>query len=234
MTDISRRNLAKGAAWAVPVVAATSMIPAYAASRVTATVTPQMWQTRYARLPTSCSPTTNPIKGYLDTLPCNSPAYDYVNGVKGASNSDCKQDPTTSDGFWLESTTAGTAIINSISVTYTFSTAVIFDGTTYATGNANSTGGSRWNSNDILMAGWSITSKSSTSITLTYSGSGVIDASTAVAGSGFATGYFINFRVSSTCTSTVTVTTAVTMNYTDATGANKTWTKNTSSNVIQP
>ena len=232
MTDISRRNLAKGAAWAVPVIAATSAIPAYAASRVTATVTPQFWQTRYARATPTCNPTTDPIKGYLDTLPCNSPAKSST----GVSNSDCKQDPNTSDGIWLESTNgaAGTAIINSVTVTYTFSAPVIFDGKTYTSGTANSSGTSRWNSNDILMAGWSITSKSSTSITLTYSGSGVINASTAVAGSGFATGYFINFRVANQCIASMTVTTAVTMNYTDATGANKTWTKNTSSNVIQP
>lgn len=38
-SNVSRRNLAKGAAWATPIVAATAAIPAYAASSTTPPVT---------------------------------------------------------------------------------------------------------------------------------------------------------------------------------------------------
>ncbi len=224
MTDptIARRTLVRGSAWAVPAVVASAAVPAYAASGLTATVTPQIYHTMMARSSRnpSCNPTTRPTKGYLDTLPCNSPAI--------LSNSDCLQDPNSSQGIWLESDQPGTARIDSLEITYTFSQDVVFEGATSQAGTAHQESEtSKWDSPDILLPGWTIAATTARSITLRYAGSGVIDVSTAEPGSGFATGFFVNFR-QVRCTSTLYAESTRTMVYSDAAGERHTFQRATS------
>lgn len=63
---ISRRSLAKGAAWAAPVVIATSSIPAYAASTNASYRLSSSWHTRYqVAISPDCGFIDNGMAGYL-------------------------------------------------------------------------------------------------------------------------------------------------------------------------
>lgn len=219
-SGISRRSIAKGAAWATPAIMLATAAPAMAASP-NVLVSPQMYQRVHIREPEACDPITNPQKGFIDSLCGNPPYYPPVGN--------CGQVPGQDKGLWLESDSgqAVQAQINSAEVTYTFDRDVWFPGRTTSTGNAHSGYSPRWNTADVLQSGWTVASRTSRSITLRYSGSGLVDVSTGAFGTGFATGYFINYQLTSGCygAGLVSVTTRTSVTYTDASGTDTTaWT----------
>ena len=222
---LNRRSLVRGAVWTAPAVAVSSAAPALAASGgpITGTnITPQNFTTVYTKRPTNCAPATNPQTGYIDTMCCNSPVLDPA-----GSNSDCAQDPATSQGYWLESPIAGTATIDAITTTYKFNYDVKLQECANTVAKTKYTGApSTWSSCNIYN-GWTATQVDARTIRVTYTGSGLVDTSTAAAGSGFCTGYFLNFTVTQGCyrSGVVQRQYSTTMTYTDATGQ-KTWTKN--------
>lgn len=200
---VSRRSLAKGAAWAAPAVLATAAVPAYAASRPgTSTSTRGVYFHAFKfRTATNCT-STNPQTGFIDNLPYRSTA-----GL-GDSN----RDPSTSKGYWVEGS-AGTVTNVTIRSTYTFNYAITLV--------QNGIDGA-----NVTMPGWTVTQVDSRTITAVYSAP-TWNVSTAVAGSGDATGFFFNFRVNNCITPTaITLTAATVMTYNDANGP-QTFTKNT-------
>ena len=212
-TGVSRRHVAKGAAWAAPVILAGAPAPASAASRsaTAASTTAISFQTVYMRKPTSCTASA-PTAGYIDTMPCNSPA--------SPSNSDCKNCKASSTGFWFESTNGGTVTDQTITVTYTFagSTVELTSGVT--PGGSATSGTSTWSSGNILN-GWTATQTNATTITMTYANIGSVTTAKGDCVAGWNTGFFINYKLVSTpCpgANAVKVTTAMTWNYTDSTG----------------
>lgn len=222
---LSRRTVAAGLAWTAPAVALAAAAPAFAASRPTATnTTLQMIQKVYTKTPTllyggTCNTTSNPQVGYINTLCCSSPARDTA--LANRNDSDCKQDPATSIGIWVESSAAGTVSIDSARITYSFNYSVSFDNASVGKAGTSFTNGTTvWSGGNVLQPGWSIESITSTSITLVYSGSGVVEASTAAVGTGFCTGYFIPFHVTSGCygSGVLKVTTTRQVYWTDAGG----------------
>lgn len=217
---MNRRTFAKGAAWTAPVIATASAGPAVAASTTpTGTVSTAVnYGTTLTKTPTSCSPSTNPQVGFVDTLRCNSP-------VK-PTNSDCRQDPNTSNGYWLEGT-SGTATVNYIETVYTFNYPVKLDECPYpAAGKSYIGATTTWTSCNIYN-GWTITQVDQYTIKAVYSTPTTVDVSTATAGSGWCTGYFFNFHVASGCYASGVVKRSytTTLIYSDKNVTNKTWTK---------
>lgn len=191
--QLTRRRLAQGAAWSVPAVIATTVVPAYAASkRGTATATKsQYWHTIKSATPAFCNVVSNPQTGYIDNLPYRSPA----------GNSNTNRDPNTSNGYWVEGT-AGTVTNITITTVYVFNRQI------------------RLSSGSVLN-GWSVNLASDNkTVTATYTAP-EWQVSTSVTGSGDASGFYQPFTVVEGCYPSrgVTVTTTTTMNYTDANGA---------------
>ncbi|MDY6055356.1 hypothetical protein [Micrococcus sp.] len=219
---VSRRAVATGLAWAAPAAAFVAASPALAASRSQLTAqntTLQMYQKVYTKTPTSCSAGSNPQVGYINTLCCNSPARDTAMGNR--NDSDCRQDPASSIGIWVEGGTGGQASIDSARITYSFNYPVSFDNASVGTaGTSYFRGTTVWSGGNMLQPGWSIESTTSTSITLVYSGSGAVDVSTSAVGSGFCTGYFIPFHATSGCylSGALKVTTTRQVYWSDANG----------------
>ncbi|MGV3016260.1 hypothetical protein [Rothia sp. 88186D007BW] len=216
-TTLNRRALVRGAAWAAPVVVAASNIPAMAASSPTGQLgvgTVRSYQQIFMRQPNNCNPTTNPREGFIDTLCCDAAVT--------PTDSNCLRDPDTSVGWWVESdpTTPGSVVIDTFTVTHTFSRPVTFTDAPLEGGGASTAGTTKWTNPTQLQPGWSIVSTTSTSITLIYKGDGTpVDMSDDVAGSGFCTGYFLNFREEVCSLSRNTLTTTRQAIYTDATGS---------------
>lgn len=223
-TTINRRGLVRGAAWAAPVVVAASNVPAMAASSPENQLgvgSVRAYQQIFSRQPTGCNVTTNPKEGFINTLCCGASVT--------PSNSNCIQDPNSSVGWWIEADPgySGSVIIDTFTVTHTFARPVTFNDAPTANGAASTLGVTKWTNATYLEPGWSIVSSTPTSITLEYKGDGTpVDMSDATAGSGFCTGYFLNFR-ENTCTRVGqnTLTTTRSVAYTDATGLKTaTWT----------
>lgn len=205
-SHVSRRSLAKGMAWAAPVVLSAASVPAYAASkRGTATTTAGQYFRTVARKAMTglCNVTTNPTRGYIDSLPYKSPA----------GNSDSNRSTTSSNGYWVEGS-AGTVTNVSITSVITFNRSIQIE----PTGSYGA---------NVIPAGWTVTQTSPTTLTLKYTAP-VWQVSTSVNGTGDATGVFIQFKVTDGCVAAggLTVTGQTTMTYTDANGT-KTMTKNT-------
>lgn len=221
---ISRRHLTRGIAWAAPVMLASTTVPLYAASQLTATgAIPQYYQSAYSRIPNSCNATSRPQGGYVDSMPIGSP-------VSNEFGDDGKRDPSTSIGTWLESSASGTYMLNNIVRIWTFNHDIkIVDspsGAAYST-----TGTSTWSSPNIIPDGWAVTQINSRTLQAVFTGSGTYTTSTAVVGSGDAFGLFINFQVLSGCFADLRVTTSTTVQYTDANGP-QTWSKQTGPSLL--
>lgn len=223
MAQPTRRRVVRNAAWAAPVVLTASAAPAAVASvpkanPTVATVNPLFYRTVFTRTPASCNTSTNPQMGFVDAMACGSPAI--------PASGDCTRNPSSSNGYWFESTTPGTVTTNSITSIYTFAQPVVLDECPVS-GTANTSGTVKWTSCNIYN-GWTITQTSPTTIVASYTAPQTVDVSTATAGSGWATGYFFNFHMPNGCyaSGVQKVSTATTWNYTTSTGA-KTWTKNT-------
>lgn len=197
---ITRRNLAKGAAWSAPAVLASATIPAYAASKggTAKTTKGVYYHTIKSATPAFCNVSTNPQTGYIDNLPYKSP--------KGNSNT--LRDPNSSNGYWVEGT-SGTVTNVTIQTTYTFNHALQVRSTPVANG---------WNL---------VLSADGKTLTATYSAP-VWNVSTTASGSGDATGFLWEFSVKDGCYGNggLTVTASTVMTYQDANGL-QTFTKST-------
>lgn len=202
----NRRQIVRGAAWSVPAVLSAGVVPAYASSKKgTATTTAGQYFRTVARkaMTGTCNVTTNPTRGYIDSLPYKSPA----------GNSNTNRDPATSNGYWVEGT-AGTVTNITIKSVITFNHPIQIE----PTGSYG---------NNVIPAGWTVTQTDPKTLTLTFTAA-TWNVSTSVVGSGDATGVFIQFKVTDACLAAgaLTVTGQTTMTYTDAVGT-KTMTKNT-------
>lgn len=193
---LNRRHLAKGMMWAAPAIVVSSTVPAYAASQLSKTTSRQFYRT-VARKSASgrCNVTTNPTRGYIDSLPYKSPA--------GNSNSD--RVVGSSNGYWVEGS-AGIVQGVSITTTITFNHAIQIE----PTGSYGS---------NVIPAGWILTQTNSRTITMTYTAA-QWRVSTSQIGSGDATGFFIQFKVTDGCVSVgnLSVSLQTSMTYTDANG----------------
>lgn len=210
-TPVNRRKLIKGASWAAPVALASSQIPAYAASKPgTSTSTTAQYYRTVARKAISgtCNVTTNPTRGYIDSLPYKSPA----------GNSNANRDPATSNGYWVEGS-AGTVTNVTITTVIKFNHDIQIE-------PSGSYG------NNVIPTGWTVTQTDARTITMTFSAASW-QVSTSTAGSGDATGVFIQFKVTDSCVpaSGLSVSGSTTMSYMDATGT-KTLTKTTGPTYI--
>lgn len=180
MSSIPRRTLVRGAAWATPVVVATSNLPAMAASSSENQLgvgSVHAYQQIFSRRPTGCNVTTNPKEGFINTLCCGASVT--------PSSSNCLQDTNSSVGWWVEADPgySGSVIIDTFTVTYTFTLPVTFNDAPTANGGASTVGTTKWTNATYLEPGWSIVSSTSTSITLEYKGNGIpVDMSDAAGG----------------------------------------------------
>lgn len=202
----NRRQIVRGAAWSAPAVLSAGVVPAYASSKKgTATTTAgQYFRTVTRKAMTgACNVTSNPIRGYIDSLPYKSPG----------GNSNTNRDPATSNGYWVEGS-AGTVTNVTIKSVVTFNHPIQIE----PTGSLGA---------NVVPAGWTVTQTDSKTLTMTFSVASW-NVSTSVAGTGDATGVFIQFKVTDACLAAraLTVTGQTTMTYTDAVGT-KTMTKNT-------
>ena len=171
----TRRHLVKGAMWSAPAVVAGSSIPAYAASQLSTTTSRQYYRTVARKAMTGrCNVITNPVRGYLDSLPCKSPA----------GNSNDNRVPGSSNGYWVE-VIVGIVQNVSIQTTITFNRNILIE-------NTGSYGA------NIIPSGWKVTQTDARTIVMTYTAP-QWQVSTSVLGSGDATGVFIQFKVTASC-----------------------------------
>lgn len=207
---VSRRSLAKGTAWAAPVILATAAVPAYAASRPGTSTSAQgvYYHSIGIRYPSTCNLTSSPQTGYILNLPYSKTP------LGGNSNRD-----TTSRGYWVEGAD-GTVTDVAIRTTYTFSHDIQL--TPSGPHGAN-----------VTMPGWTITQVDARTVTAVFRAPSW-QVSTSVVGSGDATGFFLNYKLSSNCLAprTFAVTTNTVMGYTDARGR-QAFTKTTGPTIIQ-
>lgn len=210
-SGVSRRSLAKGATWAAPAILATAAVPAYAASRPgTSTTTQGVYRHLIGiQYPSTCNLATSPQTGYINNLPYSFPSL----------GGDSKRDPLASRGYWVEGT-AGTVTDIAIKTTYTFSH------------NIQLTASGPYGAN-VTMPGWTITQVDAKTVTAVYRAPSW-QVSTAVAGSGDATGFFLNYKLSSNCLAPkiFAITTNTIMGYMDAKGR-QAFRKTTGPTVIQ-
>lgn len=233
---VSRRTVAAGLAWTAPALAAAVAAPAFAASTTTLTatsVTPQVYWAEFYRASGTSSIGCQYSGGYIDTQ-----GITPTGGPKAGStpDGDGLLSPSSSIGYWLETSnsTSGVARIDSVTTTYTFSNPIVIDNC--PTGGYNTTGTWTWTQCTTLN-GWTYSlSTDRKTLTMTYSKPTIVNTSTASARSGtYLPGFFINYHLAGGCvgSNTTTITSKTTMTYSTKTyPTGTTFTKQTSVRYI--
>lgn len=218
--NVSRRSVAKGAAWAAPAIYVGAAAPALAASSTASYTstsdTPQVFFNEYNYTPGGCNGSSIPSGGYIDTQGCTptgGPADAY-----GRPGGDCQRNTQSSIGYWLETTnlSSGTAAIGNVTTTFTFSQPIKVD--SCPNGVYNASGTVRW-SECTTLNGWTYAlSADGKTLTMSYTGTYAVTSSTSAAGSGtYLPGYFINYRFASYCMGSATIRADTTLTYYDKT-----------------
>ena len=233
--NMSRRSVAKGAAWSIPAIQIASTAPAVAASSPGGTFTGTNdkvydYLSRYYRVPSTCSTTNLNSGGFLDTQGCT-PNGGPVDTL-GRKSGDCLLNPNSSIGMWIETTnaTSGTAQICNVTRTYTFSAPIAID--SCPNGTYNNDPGATWKWTECTtLNGWTYSlSADGKTLTLKYNQCATVQTSTGANGTGtYLPGYFINYHFTTICpTSSTTIQWTTTATWYDKTyPAGTTFTKST-------
>lgn len=161
-------------------------------------------------------------------MPGGSPEFESPTSAP-ASGADGRRDPSSSNGVWIESSNrdGGTVFLQQASITYEFTDSrgnpapvTVIACPEDAPGDENlKTRWQQWTTwtSCNILNGWTVTQPAPHQITLTWSAPSLIEVSTSTRGTGWASGYFVNYFFTE-CTNTPYMKSYKSADYYDANG----------------